>query len=88
MIKRILVALSGTPYTRSAIQHAIELAGYHGSSLTGVTDIDLARVADVGPVPMGAGAAAHNLVEHRLQLTEQQVEETIAHFEAACPTTR
>jgi nucleotide-binding universal stress UspA family protein len=84
MIKRILVALSGTPYTRSAIQHALELARHHGSDLTGVTDIDLAKVADVGPVPMGAGAAAHDLMEHRLQLTQQQVDETIKNFQDAC----
>jgi nucleotide-binding universal stress UspA family protein len=84
MIKRILVALSGTPYTRSAIQHALELAKHHEADLTGVTDIDLAKVADVGPVPMGAGAAAHDLMEHRLQLTQQQMEETVKNFEDAC----
>jgi nucleotide-binding universal stress UspA family protein len=84
MIKRILVALSGTPYTTAAIQHALELARLHDAEVTGVTDIDLARIADVGPVPMGAGAAAHDLVEHRLQLTEQHVEEAIESFEAAC----
>ena len=53
MIKRILVALSGTPYTKAAIQHALELATHHGADVTGVTDIDLAKVAHVGPVPMG-----------------------------------
>jgi nucleotide-binding universal stress UspA family protein len=84
MIKRILVALSGTPYTRAAIQHALELARDHGADVTGVTDINLAKVASVGPVPMGAGAAAHDLMEHRLQLTRQQVEEAIADFEATC----
>jgi nucleotide-binding universal stress UspA family protein len=84
MIKRILVALSGTPYTRAAIQHALELARQHEAEVTGVTDIDLAKVANVGPVPMGAGAAAHDLMEHRLQLTQEQVEEAITNFEAAC----
>ena len=84
MIKRILVALSGTPYTRTAIQHALELARDHEADVTGVTDINLAKVANVGPVPMGAGAAAHELMEHRLELTRQQVDEAIANFEAAC----
>ncbi len=84
MIKRILVALSGTPYTRAAIQHALELARQHEAEVTGVTDIDLAKVANVGPVPMGAGAAAHDLMEHRLQVTQEQVEEAIGNFEAAC----
>jgi nucleotide-binding universal stress UspA family protein len=84
MIKRILVALSGTPYTQAAIQHALELARQHEADVTGVTDIDLAKVANVGPVPMGAGAAAHDLMEHRLQLAQEQVEESIRNFEAAC----
>ncbi|MHC4349783.1 MAG: universal stress protein, partial [Planctomycetota bacterium] len=84
MIKRILVALSGTPYTKAAAQHALELANQHKATLTGVTDIDLAKVADVGPVPMGAGAAAHDLMAHRLKLTEEQVEKAIERFRQAC----
>ena len=84
MIKRILVALSGTPYTKVAIQHALELATHHGADVTGVTDIDLAKVAHVGPVPMGGGAAAHDLMEHRLKLTEEQVERAIENFHEAC----
>ncbi len=84
MIKRILVALSGTPFTESATRHAIELAQRHGAELTGVTDVDLAKLANVGPIPLGAGAAASDLVEHRLHLTEQHIQESIASFEAAC----
>jgi nucleotide-binding universal stress UspA family protein len=84
MIKRILVALSGTPYTKAAIQHALELADHHNASVTGVTDVDLAKVANVGPVPMGGGAAAHDLMEHRLKLTEEQVERAIEQFHEAC----
>ncbi len=84
MSKRILVALSGTPYTDAAIRHALELARAHKTEVTGVTDVDLAKLANVGPIPVGAGAAAHELVEHRLQLTEQHVEESIGSYETAC----
>jgi len=84
MIKRILVALSGTPHTESAVTHALELARLHGAEITGVTDVDLAKVANVGPVPMGGGAAATELVEHRLELTEKLVTEAIENFESAC----
>ncbi len=84
MIKRILVALSGTPFTDAAIQHTVELAKGHKARVTGVTDVDLAKLANVGPVPAGAGAAAHDLVEHRLQLTKQHLEESISSFESAC----
>ncbi len=84
MIKRILVALSGTPFTGAAVQHALELARIHGAEITGVTDIDLARLAMVGPVPLGAEAAANELVGQRIQLTQQHVEEAVAQFEKAC----
>ena len=40
MIKRILVALSGTTCTTSAIRHAVELAKEHDAELTGVTIFD------------------------------------------------
>ena len=71
MIKRILVALSGTPYTPVAVEHALELAATHGAEITGVTVTDLQRLANVGPVPVGAGAAAHSLTEHRILVTEE-----------------
>ncbi|MHC4909962.1 MAG: universal stress protein [Planctomycetota bacterium] len=84
MIRRILVALSGTPFSPVAIQHAVDLAQRHAASITGVTVTDLARLASVGPVPMGAGAAAHELADHRIQITEERVKEQIDQFEAAC----
>ncbi len=58
MIKHILVALSGTPYTPIAVERAIELAQIHGASVTGVTVVDLKTLSDVGPVPLGGQAAA------------------------------
>lgn len=84
MVKRILVALSGTPFTDSAIKHALELAQFHQAELTGVTDVDLSRIADVGPVPIGGGAAATGLTEHRLQVTEEHIEKAISDFEKGC----
>lgn len=84
MIKRILVALSGTPFTPSAIRHATELAREHEAEVTGVTVVDPERLADVGPVPLGGGAAAHTLAEHRLKTTQEHIETQIAGFEAEC----
>jgi nucleotide-binding universal stress UspA family protein len=81
MIKRILVALSGTPYTASAIQHALQLARTHDASVTGVTAFDTERLSDVGPIPIGGGSAAHHLAEHRITLTAERIEEVIVEFE-------
>jgi nucleotide-binding universal stress UspA family protein len=84
MIKRILVALSGTSCTPSAIAHGVELAKEHNAELSGVTVIDPNRLKDVGPVPLGGAAAAHELGEHRMQLATEHIEESIAQFEKAC----
>ena len=84
MIKRILVALSGTPCTPSAIAHGVELAKAHNAELSGVTVIDPDRLQDVGPIPIGGGAAAHELAQHRMQLAEEHIEDAIGQFEKAC----
>jgi len=84
MIKRILVALSGTPCTSSAITHSIELAKLHNAALTGVTVFDPDRLQDVGPVPLGGATAAHELGEHRMALAKEQIEDSITEFEKAC----
>ena len=40
MIKRILVALSGTPCTQSAIAHGVELAKQHNAELAPTADVE------------------------------------------------
>ena len=84
MIKRILVALSGTPFTATATKYALDLAELHKAEVTGVTDVDIAKLMKVGPVPIGGGAAAASLAEHRIHVTEEHVEQAIADFEQAC----
>ena len=88
MIKRILVALSGTPFTATATKYALELAKLHKAEVTGVTDVDIAKLMKVGPVPIGGGAAAASLAEHRIHVTEEHVEQAIADFEHACANSR
>ena len=84
MIRRILVGLAGTPYTAVSIQTAVELAVRHGAELTGVTAIDLKKLENVGPVPLGASAAAHDWREHRVKVTRDRIEQDIADFSSAC----
>jgi nucleotide-binding universal stress UspA family protein len=84
MLKRILVALSGTSYTPVAIQQAVELAKLHDAEVTGVTIVDIERLSDVGPVPLGGGAAAHALADHRIEVTEHLVRQEIERFEETC----
>ncbi len=84
MIKRILVTLSGTSFTATATKYALELAKLHKAEVTGVTDVDIAKLMKVGPVPIGGGAAAASLAEHRIHVTEEHVEQAIHDFEQAC----
>lgn len=82
--KRILVSLSGSPYTRAAIDHAIELAKRHDADLTGVTVVDSDRLARVGPIPIGGGAAASDLTRYREEISAERVEQCIAQFQDEC----
>jgi nucleotide-binding universal stress UspA family protein len=84
MLKRILVALSGTAFTPIAVRRGVKLAQRHGASITGVTVVDIERLSDVGPVPIGGSARAQDLAEHRLSVTQQHVEDEIERFESAC----
>jgi len=84
MINRILVALSGTSCTQSAIKHAVELAKEHHAELSGVTVFDPDRLTDVGAIPMGGASAAHDLAEHRMELASENIEKSISQFEQAC----
>lgn len=84
MLKRILVALTDTPGGHTAIRYAIELAQAHGAKLTGVTLMDPQKTRNVGSVPVGAGAAAKEMKEHRLKVAHEQMEEAIERFRLSC----
>jgi len=84
MLKRILVALTGTPGGVTAVGHAVDLARDHDAKLTGVTLVDPRKIRNVGSVPIGAGAAAQELREHRMAVVREQMDEAIEQFRAAC----
>jgi len=84
MIKRVLVALSGSPYTPAAMEHGFDLANTHQAEITGVTVTDLAKLANVGPVPLGGGAAAAELSHQRIADAEQRIAECVANYKTAC----
>lgn len=81
MLKRILLGLGGTPYTMTGMRHALDLARRHRAETTGVTVLEASKIADVGPVPLGGGAAAAELREHRMREVLASQEEQIAQFQ-------
>lgn len=84
MIRRILLGIGGTPFTPVAIRRAIDSARRVGGSLTAVSVVDENRLANVGSVPLGAGAVASGLREHRLAVVREQIEEALEEVKAQC----
>lgn len=84
MIRRILLGIGGTPFTDVAIRRAVELGRLHDAQITAVTVVDERRLGRVGPVPIGAGAAAVELRKHRVQVTRHKVEEAITKLKGVC----
>jgi len=84
MIARILIGLNSPEATEVAARYATEICQVQGSSLTAVTAVDIERLSNVGPLPIGAGEAARELREHRINLTREIVEKSIACCEQIC----
>lgn len=84
MIKRILMGIGGTPFTKVAIERAVGLADLHGARLTAVTVVDPDNVCNFGPVPAGAGIYAKRLCDKRTTVTRNHIDEAVAAFEKSC----
>lgn len=84
MLKRILVELSHTPFSRAAIRYALDLARRHEASVTGVGVIDLRTLEAVVPTPVLVSAYSRAVVEHQIRVTRNRIEDEIAAFREAC----
>jgi len=84
MIKRILVGLGGMEYTVSAINQAVALAMANGAEVTGVSVLDESRLSAVGPVPLGGGHHARELVEDRLAKAKIRIDWAAQELTDAC----
>ena len=84
MIKKILVGLGGTPFSDVAISRSIELAKIHNAHITGVSVLDLKKIRNVGPVPLGAGYYAEKLKEKRFTFSKETIENAIQCFKDRC----
>ena len=84
MIKSMLVGFGGTPYSEVTVRRAIELARIHSAKLTGITVVDPAHWAEVGPVPSGSWSLAGKFRQGRATIGKQNLNEAVQHFEHAC----
>jgi nucleotide-binding universal stress UspA family protein len=56
MLKRLLVGLNGSPYSRAAADVTLALARHHGTSVVGLGIVDVPHLTGPEAVPLGAGA--------------------------------
>ncbi len=84
MVTSVLVGLAGTEYAEAVVETAVNLAQHHHAPLTAITALNLHALRNVGPVPPGAGLAAQELREYRVQVTQESIDAAIQHFEMRC----
>ncbi len=84
-MKRILVALDGSAFSRAALDYACYLAKAQRAQLTGIAIIDLPGIQrSIGPVPLGATAYAADLEQHKLKEAQAQARAVLKHFDQTC----
>ncbi|MBL0919867.1 MAG: Na+/H+ antiporter subunit G [Hydrogenophaga sp.] len=81
-VRRVLIALAAGPHIARAIEQAVALARRHGAELCGVAVIDVPRLQNVGPVPIGAGWHAQRMREHRIAQARRAAADVLQRFEA------
>ncbi|NIM40299.1 MAG: Na+/H+ antiporter subunit G [Hydrogenophaga sp.] len=82
-VRRVLLALAAGPHIDAAIAQSVALARRHGAELHGVAVIDVPRLQNVGPVPIGAGWHAQRMREHRIAQARRAAADVIERFESA-----
>ena len=75
MIKRILVPLDPSPYSKSAVQLACQIAKIYQAEVTGLVILDLPGIEDsIGPVPLGGIYMADKLEKEKTQEAKKRIE--------------
>ena len=84
MIRRILIGLAGTPATEAKIAYTVDIAARHGAMVSAMSLVDVARLAKVGPVPIGGAHYAKQMRDDRIARIRQAARTALERFEAAC----
>ena len=83
LVKRVVLALAEGPCIDRAIAQAVALAQHHDAELHGVAIIDVPKLMNVGPVPIGAGWHAQKMREYRIAQARRAAAAVIQRFEDA-----
>jgi monovalent cation/proton antiporter MnhG/PhaG subunit len=82
-LKTLTVALLSRTDSAAATRVAIDLAVRHGAAVTTVTHVDVRRLSNVGPVPIGGLWYAERLRASRIAQARGATERALGAFEAA-----
>ena len=85
MIRRVLVPLDGSEYSKSALQYAEFMAAPHRANLTGLVVLDIPGIEkSVGPTPLGGVYWAEQLEKKKLEAAKARIETLLAAFRSFC----
>jgi nucleotide-binding universal stress UspA family protein len=84
MMRTILIALDGSPYSVNAATLAIEWATRFGARLLGLAILDKPSITAPTPIPLGASAFKKELDESRLADAQEQVLSFLSKFQQQC----
>ncbi len=86
MLKRIVVGLDGSPYSKSAVNYACNLAKNYGATVVGIGVVDLPEIEKhIGPGgPPGSGIYAKRLKDAKVEDALEKVKGFLKEFEETC----
>ena len=85
MIKRILVPLDPSDYTKTAIQVSAQIAKRTDAELTGLVILDIESIEEsIGPIPMGGLYYAEKMEMAMKVEASQRVEDLLENFKKRC----
>lgn len=85
MIRRILVPLDDTSYTRTALDHACALARRSGAEVTGVAVLDIPSIARAAePAPVGGFYYAERLEAAMEKEAKERISSLLSDFSSTC----
>lgn len=84
MLKRILVGVSGTPALEAKITYTMDLARRHNAEIQLVDVVDVDRLGELGPIPIGAGHFAKRMVAQRIETSHEVSDTAVKTFTKTC----
>jgi nucleotide-binding universal stress UspA family protein len=89
MIKRILVPLDPSPFSKAALDWAMFMARRHDAELAGLVILDFPGIRkSTGPVPLGGSFYAGRLQESRAEEATKRINTLLARFVEKCDKER